>query len=98
MSNRFEDIARRKQRLIESCGRERDALAGACQQIRVPLSPRAVLVALGNTLKSHPILVAGFSSLLAGGYGGKLAKSPGVLLRLGRAILPLWWLIRRKRK
>lgn len=98
MSSRLKEIARRKQLLIESCARERDAMAGACRQIRVPLSPRAVLVALGNTLKSHPIFVAGFSGLLAGGYGGKMAKSAGTLLRLGRAILPLWWLIRRNRK
>ena len=98
MSNRFEEIARRKQLLIDRCAKEREELAGACQRMRVPLSLGAVLLALGAALKSHPVLIAGISSLLAGGYGGKLANSAGSLLRLGKAILPLWWLIRRKRK
>lgn len=98
MSNRFEEIARRKQLLVERCAREREELAGACQRVRVPLSLSAVFLALGATLKSHPILVAGISSLLAGGYVGKLAKSAGALLRLSKAVLPLWWLIRRKRR
>ena len=98
MSSRFEEIARRKQLLVERCAREREELAGACQRMRVPLSLSAVFLALGAALRSHPILVAGISSLLAGGYGGKLAKSTGTLLRLGKALLPLWLLIRRKRK
>lgn len=98
MSNRLEDIARRKQLLVERCAREREELEGACQRMRVPLSLSAVFLALGAALRSHPILVAGISSLLAGGYGGKLANSAGSLLKLGKAILPLWWLIRRKRK
>jgi hypothetical protein len=98
VSNRFEEIARRKQLLIDRCATERQELAGTCQRMRVPLSLSAVLLALGAALRSHPILVAGISSLLAGGYGGKLANSAGSLLRLGKAILPLWWLIRRKGK
>ena len=100
MSNRLEEIARRKQVLIERCARDREELATSFQRIRLPLSFGAVLTVLGKTLKSYPIMVAGLSSLLVGGYGAKLAKSAGKLFSLGQAILPLWswWTKRRKRK
>ena len=99
MSNRFEEIARRKQILIDRCELERQELASSCRQIHLPLSFGVVLTALGRKLKSYPILVAGISTLLVGGYGGSLTKSAGALYRLGRAILPLWswWMGRRKR-
>jgi hypothetical protein len=99
VSDRFEDIARRKQLLIERCAQEREELAAACQRIRVPLGLGALVLLLGKTFKSHPILIAGLSTLLAGGYGGKVAKSAGSLFRLGQAILPLWlWLTKRRRR
>ena len=100
MSNRFEEIARHKQILVDQCAREREELAATCHRIQVPLSVGALLMLLGKTLKSYPVLVAGISSLLVSGYGGKLARSTGKLLGLGRAILPFWswWAKRRKRK
>ncbi|HSE86681.1 MAG TPA: hypothetical protein VLJ79_10700 [Candidatus Binatia bacterium] len=100
MSNRFEEIARRKQILVDQCARDREELAANCHRIRLPASLGVGLMVLGKTLKSYPILVAGISSLLVSGYGGKLAKSTGKLLGLGRAILPLWswWTRRGKRK
>ena len=100
MSNRFEDIARRKQVLIDRCARDREELAASCRQIHFPLGFGAVLTVLGRTLKSYPILVAGMSSLLVGGYASKLTKSAGRLFRLGQAVLPLWtwWTRRSKRK
>jgi hypothetical protein len=95
----LEEIARRKQLLIDRCEREREELALSCRQIHVPLSFGVLLTVLGKKLKSYPILVAGISTLLVGGYGGRLTKSAGALYRLGRAILPLWswWSVRRKR-
>ena len=100
MSKRFEEIARRKQVLIDRCVRDREELSASCRQIHFPLSFGAVLTVLGRTLKSYPILVAGISTLLVGGYAGKLTKSAGKLLGLGQAILPLWswWTRRSKRK
>ncbi len=100
MSSRFEEIARRKQILIDRCARDREELVASCRRIHLPLGLGAVLTVLGKTLKSYPILVAGISSLLVGGYGGKLTKSAGTLLRLGQAVLPLWtwWTRGRKRK
>ena len=100
MSNRFEEIARRKQVLVDRCARDREELAAAFPRIRLPLGLGAVLTVLGKTLKSYPILVAGVSTLLVGGYGGKLTKSAGKLLGLGQTILPLWswWTRRSKRK
>ena len=83
MSNRFEEIARRKQLLVDRCARDREELAAAFPRIRLPLGLGAVLTVLGKTLKSYPILVTGISSLLIGGYEGKLTKSARTLFRLG---------------
>jgi hypothetical protein len=100
VSDRFEEITRRKQVLIDRCARDREELAASCRRIHLPLGLGAVLTVLGRTLKSYPILVAGVSSLLVGGYGGKLTKSAGTFFRLGQAVLPLWswWTRRSKRK
>jgi len=100
MSDRFEEIARRKQVLIDRCARDREELAASCRRIHLPLGLGAVLTVLGKTLKSYPILVAGISTLLVGGYGGRVTKSAGTFFKLGQAVLPLWtwWTRRRKRK
>ena len=100
MSNRLEEIARRKQALIERCTREREELVTAFRRIRLPLGFGAVLMALGTTLKSYPILVAGVSSLLVSGYGGKLLKPALRLFKLGQVIRPLWswWAKQHKEK
>jgi hypothetical protein len=100
VSNRFEEIARRKQVLIDRCARDREELAASCRPIHLPLGLGTVLTILGKTLKSYPILVAAISSLLVGGYGGKLTKSAGTMFRLGQTVLPLWswWTRRSKRK
>ena len=47
-------------------------------------------MALGTTLRSYPILVAGMSSLLVSGYGSKLVKPALRLFKLGQVIRPLW--------
>jgi hypothetical protein len=100
VSNRLEEIAHRKQILIERCARDREELAASFHRIHLPLGLGAFLTMLGKTLKSYPIFVAGISTLLVGGYGTTLAKSAGKLFKLSQAILPLWswWAKRRKRK
>jgi hypothetical protein len=98
VSKRFEEIARRKRFLIDQCERDRQELAASFGRIRLPLSFGAALMALGKTLKSYPILVAGVSTLLASGYGSKLTSSAGKLFRLGQAILPLWYWWTKRRK
>ena len=90
MTNQLEEIARRKQALMERCAREREELVTAFHRVRLPLGFGAVLMALGTTLKSYPILVAGISSLLVSGYGSKLVKPALRLFRLGQVVRPLW--------
>jgi hypothetical protein len=100
MGDRFGDIIRRKQVLIDRCAQQREDLALDLRRVRLPLNPTAVLFALGRALRAYPALLAGLSGLLISGYGGKISKSAGKLLRLGPMIQPLWswWSRRRKRK
>jgi len=100
VSNRFAEIARRKQLLVDQCDRDREGLAASFSHVRSSLSIGAVLTALGKTLKLYPILVTGISGLLASGYASRLMRSSGKLYKMGQAILPLWywWTKRRKSK
>jgi hypothetical protein len=100
MSDRFADILRRKQVLIDRCARQREDLVSDLRRVRLPLNPAAVLFTLGRALKAYPALVAGLSGLLISGVGGKISKSAGKLLRVGQVVQPLWswWSKRRKRK
>jgi len=90
MSRRLEEIARRKQALIERCAAERVALHAACSQIRSPLHLTTALVAVTRILKTYPLIAAGVSSLLVSGYGSKLTRSAGELVKLWRLVLPVW--------
>ena len=98
MSDRLEDIARRKQALVEKAGRERAELAAACDRIRSPFDITSTLLGIGRTLKTHPIIAAGISSFLVSGYAGRLLKSTGEVVKLWRLVLPIWhwWTKRRK--
>jgi hypothetical protein len=98
VSKRLEEIARRKQSLVEKAERERNELAAAYDRIHAPLEITSTLFGIGRTLKTHPIIAAGISSLVVSGYAGKLLKSSGALLRLWRVAWPLWsrWRARRK--
>ena len=98
MSNRLEEIARRKHALVEKAGRERADLAAACARIRAPFDVTSTLLGIGRTLKTHPIIAAGISSFLVSGYAGKLLKSSGELLRLWKLALPIWTWWRKRRK
>lgn len=98
MTNRLEEIARRKQTLVEKAARERAELAAAWDRIRSPFDVTSTLLGLGRTLKTHPIIAAGISSFLVSGYAGKLLKSTGELLKLWKLALPIWRWWRGKRK
>jgi hypothetical protein len=94
----LEDIARRKQALVEQSARQREELAAMYQRIRAPLDVGGALMGVGRALKTHPLIAAGISSFLVSGYAGKLLRSTGELVRLWRLVLPLWawWRSRRK--
>jgi hypothetical protein len=96
----LEEIARRKQLLIERCARDRDEIAACLNRIRLPFNIGTLCLRLGQTLKGHPIMVAGISSLLVSGYGATLRRSAARLLKLLRLVQPLWswWFTRRQRK
>jgi len=98
VSNRLEEIARRKQALVEKAGRERAELAAAYDKIRAPSSLISTFVGVGRALKSHPMVAAGVSTFLVSGYAGKLWKSSGELFTLWRLTRPLWDWWRRKGK
>lgn len=98
MTSRLEDIARRKQALIDKAAQERAELAAACARIKSPLDVSSRLLGFGRALKTHPMIAAGVSSFLVSGYAGRLLKSSGELLRLWKLALPIWhwWTKRRK--
>ena len=99
MSNRLEEIARRKQALIERCAAERSALHAAWSQIRSPFHVTTTLVTITRMLKTYPLLAAGVSSLLVSGYGSKLTRSAGELVKLWRLVLPVWaWFTKRGKR
>ena len=98
MNKRFEELARRKQVLIDRCARERAELSELCERIRSPFDLSGTLLGIGRVLKTHPMIAAGFSSLLVSGYAGRLLKSAGDLVKLWRLALPLWgWWTKRRR-
>ena len=98
MSNRFEEIARRKQALVEKAERERAELSAVCARIRSPFDVTSTLVGIGRALKTHPIIAAAISSFLVSGYAGKLLKSSAELLKLWKLAQPIWGWWRGKHK
>jgi hypothetical protein len=100
VSKRFEELAGRKQALIEKARLERLELASAYDRIRAPLDLSAILLRIGRALRTHPLMTAGVSSLVVSGLGKKLLQSAQMLFKLRRLVLPLWswWIKRRKRR
>ena len=98
MTSRLEDLARRKQALIAKAAQERTELATAYARIKSPLDLSSALLGIGRTLKTHPMIAAGVSSLLVSGYAGRLLKSTGELLKLWKLALPFWAWWRKRRK
>lgn len=97
MSNRLEEIARRKQTLVAKAARERAELAAAYNRIRSPFDIGGTLGGLGRLLKSHPLIAAGISSFLVSGFAGKLLKSAGGMLKLW-SVAPFLWAWWKKRR
>jgi len=90
LSNRLEEIARRKQALVEKAECERAELAAAYARIRSPFDVASTLLGIGRALKTHPIIAAGISSFLVSGYAGKLLRSSAELLKLWKLAQPIW--------
>jgi hypothetical protein len=100
MDRRFDEIARRKQILVERCERNRNELAACFRQIRLPLNLGMLLTPIGKVLRAYPMAAAGLSSLLATGYAVKLTRVAGKAIGMIRVARPLWswWSKRRRRK
>jgi hypothetical protein len=92
-SKRFEDLARRKQALIARAANERVELGVAYENCCGSLNINQILLGIGQTLKAHPIITAGISSVLVSGIAGKLLRGAGQAVALSRMALPLlsWW-------
>ena len=100
MTKRFEELARRKQALIEKAAAERLQIASAYKQIRAPLDVSGLLYRIGRTLRTHPLVAAGVSTFVISGVSKKLLTVGRLVFGLRRVILPVWnwWLKRRRRR
>ena len=99
MSKRLEEIARRKQGLIERRARSARDLATACQ--RAPLAfqfERDKFWALAGTLKTHPLIAAGISSFLVSGLCRKTSQDRRAVLSNSGAWRCRFWAWWRKRR
>jgi hypothetical protein len=97
-SKRFEDLAHRKQALIAKAAHERAEIAVAYRNLHSPFDFNQTILGIGQTLKAHPMITAGISSVLVSGLAGKLLRGAGQFVALSRMALPLWswWKKRRK--
>ena len=98
MSNRLDDIARRKEVLVQRCAQEREELARVIQRICLPFNLSRVLSTGGKLFRSHPF-AAGLSALAITGYGVKLTRAAKKLAEMIRVFRPVWswWSKRRAR-
>ncbi len=98
MANRFEDIARRKQALIDRAAQERVDLARCYANLKSPFDISGTVLGIGRALKTHPIVAAGLSSFFVSGYAVRALRSMGAALRLWKLALPIWIWWRKRRK
>lgn len=98
MNKRFEDIARRKQALIDKAARERAELAAVYSKLRSPFDFSGTIAGIGRALTARPVITAGLSGLLVTGLAGRLFRGASQVFKIGRVALPLWawWRSRRK--
>lgn len=97
MTNRFDEIARRKHVLIDKARLERLELAAAAAQIRSPLNLGRRFSRFVGILSAHPLAAAGISSFVIGGFGKKLFRFARLIFKFRQAVLPLWvWWVRRR--
>lgn len=97
MANRFEEIARRKQALIDRAAQERADLARSYANLKSPFDMSSTVLGIGRTLRTHPIIAAGLSSFLVSGYAGKMLKSSIEVLQLWKLAQPIWAWWRKRR-
>ena len=98
MANRFEEIARRKQALIDKAAQERANMARSYADLKSPFNMSTAVLGIGRALKTHPIVAAGLSSFLVSGYAGKALRSASEALQLWKLALPIWSWLRQRRK
>ena len=53
----LDDIVRRKQRLIERCAVQRDAIAGAFRELERPIAIADRVLTIVRFFRSHPVLI-----------------------------------------
>lgn len=98
MASRLDEIARRKDLLIERCAQDRDELAACVRQICLPFHLGAFLLMLDKTRRAYPVAAAGLSSLLVTRLAAKLTRAAGKLIGVFRVMRPLWlWWSKRRR-
>ena len=98
MASGLEDLARRKQALINRAAQERDEVARNYANLKSPFAVTSWVSGIGSVLKTYPIVAAGLSSLLASGYAGKALRSSGHLLPVLKLALPIWSWVRNRGK
>jgi hypothetical protein len=97
VSKRFEEIAGRKQALIDKARFERLELAAAAAQIRSPFNLGRTFSRFVGILGAYPLATAGISSFFLAGLGKKLFRFGRLIFKFRQAVLPLWvWWLRRR--
>ena len=97
-SKSFADLAHRKQALVAKAAHERAAIAEAYDKLPSPFDLNQAISGIGHTLKAHPMITAGISSVLVSGFAGKLLQGAGQIVSLSRMALSLWaWWSERRR-
>ena len=98
MGSRFDEIARRKDLLIERCAQDREELAACFRQLCLPFHLGAFLLMLDKARRAYPVTAAGLYSLLVTRFAAKLTRAAGKLIGVVRVIRPLWsWWSKRRR-
>jgi hypothetical protein len=100
VNSRLQEIARRKQILIDKAARERYELGKTYDSLRLPFGLGAPFLGIVRVLKTHPMITAGLSTVLVGGYTRRLLRSVTQLFKLWRVVIPIWawWTRWRKAK
>ncbi len=98
MSKRLEEVARRKQILVERAAHQRAELSEISSRIRSPFEVGHTLIGISRALKAHPLIAAAASSIIVSGYATRLVKSTAELLRLWWLLIPVWAWWRSHRK
>ena len=95
--NQADDRAHRIAALTIKAAQDRNDIVAAYARLCAPLDFNRAFAGLGRSLRSHPMITAGLSTMLFSGLGGKLFKGAVQLAALGRVALPLWaWWKNRK--